>query len=123
MSRLTLLIGGAVFLVALTAHFGYHAWRETQVASQWMVIEGLDRPSALARYVERQDFFIGYAYALAAAFTAFAVTLSVQQRRREVGGVGITTVSVVLSGAYIVRRSRRECCAPVSETHPVPRKP
>jgi hypothetical protein len=164
MRRSTFLICLFAFAVVFAAHFGYHAWQEARVASQWVVVDSVERSSAWARYVERQDFYLGYSYALAAAFTVFAVLFGVHQRRREVGGIlggvtligglyaagcfligccgspmlvvylslfgasflgvikpivaGITTLSIALSGLYIIRRSRRACCSPaVDDEH------
>jgi hypothetical protein len=98
MRRSTFLIYLFVFAVVFAAHFGYHAWQEARVASQWVALDSVERPSAWARYAERQDFYLGYSYALAAAFTVFAVLFSLQQRRREVGGIlgGVT----LLGGLY-----------------------
>ena len=158
MRRSTFLICLSVFTAVFAAHFGFHAWQEARVASQWVVLDTVERPSAWSRYVERQDFYLGYSYALAAAFTIFAVLFSLQERRREVGGIlggvtligglyaagcfligccgspmlvvylslfgssflgaikpivaGITTLSIALSGLYMIRRSRRACCSP-----------
>jgi hypothetical protein len=149
-----------VFAAVFAAHVGYHAWREADVAAKWVSLDGIERPSTWARYTERQDYFLGYSYALAGAFTAFALMLTIQQRRREVGGVlggltlmgglyaagcfligccgspmlavylslfgasflgavkpivaSITTLSVALSGLYLVRRARRPCCPEVA---------
>lgn len=164
MTRKTVLICGLVFAAVFAGHFGYLAWREARVAAQWVAVEGAARPSALARYIERMDFYLSYSYALAAAFTVFAAMLAFQQRRREVGGIlggvtlmgglyaagcfligccgspmlavyasvfgasllgamkpivaGVTTLSVVLSGVYLIRRSRRPCCEPVPSAVP-----
>lgn len=164
MTRTTVLVSSLVFAAVFASHFGYHAWREADVAAKWMSIDGIERASAWARYAERQDCFLGYSYALAGALTAFALMLTIRQRSREVGGVlggltlmgglyaagcfligccgspmlavylsvfgasflgvvkpivaGITTLSVVLSGWYLVRRSRRACCPPAAS--PVP---
>jgi hypothetical protein len=144
------------FVAVFSAHLGYHAWREHRVAAQWVSVEAPQRPSPWARYFERQDYYLGYSYALAAAFTAFAILKTVQQRRREARGIlsgltlmgalyvggcyligccgspllgvylslfgasflgalkpivaGVTTVSVLASGVYTARRSRRPCC-------------
>jgi hypothetical protein len=160
MKRSTFLICLSVFAAVFAAHFGFHAWQEAQVASQWVVLDTVERPSAWSRYVERQDFYLGYSYALAAAFTIFAVLSGLQERRRKVGGIlggvtligglyaagcfligccgspmlvvylslfgsaflgaikpiiaGITTLSIALSGLYMIRRSRRACCYPAS---------
>ena len=105
MRRSTFLICLFVFAVVFTAHFGYHAWQEARVASQWVALDTLERPSAWSRYVERQDFYLGYSYALAAAFTVFAVLFSVQQRRREVRGIlgGVTLIGgLYAAGCFLI---------------------
>jgi hypothetical protein len=105
MRRSTLFICILVFAVVFAAHFGYHAWQEARIASQWVTLESVERPSALARYVERQDFYLGYSYALAAAFTVFAVLLGVQQRRRQVGGIlgGVTLIGgLYAAGCFLI---------------------
>jgi hypothetical protein len=167
MRRSTLLVCLAVFAAVFAVHFGYHAWQEARVASQWVALESVGRPSAWDRYVERKDFYLGYSYALAAAFTAFAVLFTIEQRRRQVGSVlgglglmgglyiagcfligccgspmlvvylsvfgtsilgllkpivaAVTTLSVLLSGIYVVRRSRRLCCPIPADNKPDPK--
>ena len=170
MRRSTVILCLATFAAVFGAHVGYHAWREHQVASRWVAVEAAARPTAWARYAERQDYYLGYSYGLAAAFTALALLRSIQDRRRQMPGVlggltltgtlyaagcyligccgspmlavylslfgtsilgllkpivaGATTLSVVLGGFYIVRRSKRLCCTPVdgcsSTTESVP---
>lgn len=145
-----------VFVGIFAAHVGYKAWEEKRVAARWVAVEVASRPSAWTRYVERQDYCLGYSYALAAGFTTFALLRSIQRRRRArrgvLGGVtlmgtlyaagcfligccgspmagvylslfgslslvkpataGLTTIAVVASCAVLLRRSRRESCAP-----------
>lgn len=100
MTRTTFLVCVLVFAVVFAAHVGYHAWREAAVDSRWVALHGVERPSVLVRYAERQDYYLGYSYALAGSFTAFALMLTVQQRRRQMGGViGGLTIMGVLYGA------------------------
>lgn len=108
MTRTTLLVCVLVFSSVFAGHFGYHAWREASVAAKWMSFDGIERPSAWARYAERQDWFLGYSYALAGAFTAFALMLSIRQRRREAGGVlgGLT----LMGGLYAAGCFLIGCC-------------
>jgi len=162
-TRTTLVVCLFVFVGVFVSHVGYHAWREAHVAAKWVALEGIERPGAWSRYAERQEYFLGYSYALAASFTAFAVMVAIQQRRREVDGIlggvtlmgglyaagcflvgccgspmlavylslfgasflgavkpivaGITTLSVVLSTVFLVRRSRMACCTPALQAH------
>lgn len=165
MRRSTVLAPVVAFAAAFAAHVGYHAWRETQVAAKWVSLDLPERTSIWTHYVERQDYFMGYSYALAAAFTAMAVTRTVRQRRQAgsiLGGVGlmggvyaagcfligccgspmlavylslfgssvlgmlkpivaaITTLSVVLSSLYLIRRSKRHCCGAQAEDSYLP---
>ena len=108
MKRSTLFICFFVFAAVFAAHFGYYAWQKAHVASQWVVVESLERHSAWGGYVERQDFYLGYSYALAAAFTVFAVLFGIQQRRRQVGGIlgGVT----LIGGLYAAGCFLLGCC-------------
>lgn len=108
MKRSTLVICLLVFVAVFAAHFAYHAWQDARVASQWVALSDVPHPSAWSRYVERQDFYLGYSYALAAAFTVFAALFGMQCRRREVGGVlgGIT----LMGGLYAAGCFLIGCC-------------
>jgi hypothetical protein len=163
MKPATLMVCLLVFASIFGLHVGWKARQEGRVAAQWVAVPSSARPSAWARYVERQDYWLGYSYALAAAFTAFALARTLEQRRREARGVlggvtligavygagcyfigccgspmlgvylslfgtsllgalkpivaGVTTLSVVLSGFYIVWRSQRACCPPAKACH------
>jgi hypothetical protein len=151
-----------VFVAVFGLHFGFITWQQAQVAAQWVRVAGTREASAWARYVEHGDYWIGYSYALAAAFTAIALALTIRQRRQAaaglVGGVTllgvlygagcfligccgspmlvvylslfgpsvlgllkplvaiITTLSVVVSTALIIRRARAHACAGCAPT-------
>jgi hypothetical protein len=153
-----------VFASSFGLHFGWKARQDRRVAAQWVAVPSVARASAWDRYVERQDYWLGYSYALAAAFTVFALARTLEQRRREARGVlggvtlmgalygagcyligccgspmlavylslfgtsilgilkpivaGVTTLSVIVSSAYLVRRSRRACCPSPAARHP-----
>lgn len=93
-----------VFAAAFALHFGYHAFEETHVANQWVQVPA--PPTSLwSRYVERGDYWLGYSYALAAAFTAFALVLTIDRRRRAASGVvgGITLLGVLYgAGCFLI---------------------
>lgn len=175
MKRSAVVLCLVTFAAVFAAHAGHRAWREHRVASRWVAVEAAARPGAWSRYVERQDYYIGFSYGLAAAFTVFALLQSMQGRRRQMQGVlggltlsgtlyaagcyligccgspmlavylslfgtsilgllkpivaGATTLSVVLGGFYIVRRSQRPCsphvegCSPARESVAVTKVP
>ena len=105
MTRNALAVCLVVFAAVFAAHFGWHAWREAVVAAQWMPVDGIERPSAWSRYAERQDYYLGYSYALAGAFTAFAWMLAARQRRRETAGVlgGLTLMGGLwAAGCFLI---------------------
>jgi hypothetical protein len=104
-TRTALAVCLVVFAAVFAAHFGWHAWREAEAAAKWMPVDGIERSSAWARYAERQDYYLGYSYALAGAFTVFAWLLAVRQPRREAGGVvgGLTLMGGLwAAGCFLI---------------------
>ncbi len=154
--RRALLVGALVLVAVFCAHAAFLVSRDRQAAAQWVTLASRAHSSVFRQYLERKDYYAGYSYGLAAGFTAFALTLSLQRRRRALGGVAggftlmgvlygagcfligccgspmlgiylsvfgakvlgflkplmalITTVSVLVSGIIVVRRSRAAAC-------------
>ena len=95
----------AVFAAVFAAHFGWQTWQDARIASHWIAVGAGVRPGAWERYIERGDAWLGYAYALAVAFTAFALVLIVRQRRRDAGGLvgGLTLLGTLYAaGCFLV---------------------
>lgn len=100
MSRSAIAAAVIVFVAVFGLHFGVVSWQHSRVAAQWVRISSAPDPSAWARYLERGDFWFGHSYALATTFTAFALALTIRQRRRAASGVvGGMTLMGVLYGA------------------------
>ena len=105
MNRAALGIALLVSIAVFGAHIGYHVWQEQHAAARWVQAEPRPSPSAWTHYIEHKDYFLGYSYALAAGFTAFALVLTLQQRRRQIGGVigGVTLMGVLYgAGCFLI---------------------
>ncbi len=104
MSRSILAGAAVVFVLVFGLHFGLILREQTHVAAQWVSLEGQSAP-AWAQYFERGDYWFGYSYALAAAFTTLAIGLTIRQRRRAAQGVlgGITLLGVLYgAGCFLI---------------------
>ncbi len=100
MNRRAAAVGLLVLVAAFSGHAAFLLWRDHHVAGEWVTLAGRAPVSAWRQYLERHDYYVGYSYALAAGFTAFALTLSLQRRRRALGGVaGGFTLMGLLYGA------------------------
>ncbi len=99
MSRRALAVALVIFAVVFCAHIGFHLWRDQQAAVHWVSVPGRVPVPGWRQYLDRQDYWVGYSYALAAAFTAYALTLTLG-RRRAMGSVagGVTMLGVLYAG-------------------------
>lgn len=105
MSRSIVGLTALVFALVFGLHFGLSTWQQEHVAAQWVKIGNGHAEPAWKQYFERGDHWFGYSYALAAAFTAFAVGLMVRQRRRAARGVlgGVTLLGVLYgAGCFLI---------------------
>ena len=83
-----------VFVGVFILHASYSLWKDIQLSKRWIGMEN-DRPLSL--YIERQDYLLGFSYALAAAFTIYAFLKFLQNRKKGVVGmVGGVTLTGVL---------------------------
>lgn len=77
-----------LFLVVFVSHAGYHVSRAAAPATGW---EG---------YLQAQDFYIGFSYAVSAAFTTWALQAYLQARDIAVAvgaAGGVTVIGVLLA--------------------------
>ncbi len=89
---------GLVFLF----HAIYSMWKASQILEQCVQLEGI---SSLSLYLERQDFFLGFSYALAGAFTIYALLKFLYNRRSGVAGIvgGITLTGILyIAGCFLL---------------------
>jgi hypothetical protein len=96
MRRKILYTLSAFFMIVLF-HMIYSIWRASQIFYQWVQIENT---SSLSLYFKRQDFFLSFSYALAGAFTIYALLKFFDTRRGSVAGVvgGITLTGILYIG-------------------------
>lgn len=85
------------FILIFLFHAIYSIWKVLQISQQWVQIENI---SLLLLYFKRQDFFLGFSYALAGAFTIYALLKFLQNRRSGVAGVvsGVTLTGILYVG-------------------------
>ena len=105
MNRSGLAVMAVVFAAVFGLHFGLVSWQQAQVAAQWVRVSSAPGISAWERYVERGDYWFGYSYALAAAFTVFAFAMTIRQSRRAASGVvgGVTFLGVLYgAGCFLI---------------------
>lgn len=105
MNRSDLGLAALVFVATLGLHFGVLSWQHAQVAAHWLRISDAHDDSAWARYVGQGEYWFGYSYALAAAFTVFALAQTVRQRRRAAQGIvgGVTMLGVLYgAGCFLI---------------------
>ena len=93
------------FILIFLFHAIYSIWKASHILEQWVQIEKI---SSLLLYCKRQDFFLGFSYALAGAFTIYAFLKFFQNRKSGVAGiVGGLTITGVL---YVGGCSLLGCC-------------
>ncbi len=87
----------SAFIAVFLFHAIYSLWRASQISQQWVQIENV---SLLSLYFKGQYFFLGFSYALAGAFTIYALLTFLQHRRSGIAGVvgGVTLTGIVFIG-------------------------
>jgi hypothetical protein len=101
MKRRLLLMAGAGVLI-LAFHAGYSVSHAQRIAAKWAPS---DQPPALSLYITSGDIFLGLSYALAGAFTAYALTRTLDGRKAGVAGaVGGFTLTGLLyfGGCFLI---------------------
>lgn len=85
------------FILVFLFHAIYSIWKISKISQKWVQFESV---SLTLLYFKRLDFFLGYSYALAGAFTIYALIRFIQNRRNGVIGVvgGITLTGILYIG-------------------------
>lgn len=91
----------AGFFFVLSLNIAYSAWSFYRVSKNWVQIED---ESWLSVYIASQDYFLSLSYALAGAFTVYAVMRYKENRKAGIAGVagGITLAGVLYFGACFI---------------------
>jgi hypothetical protein len=101
---LTRLILAGVFVSTFVAHALYVGACSASVTSGWAdfgISAHADGPLGLAAYWRGQDYFIGFSYALAAAFVTWALSLSVLFRQGRIVTAGVAAGGITFLGALM----------------------
>lgn len=85
------------FISIFLVHTFYSIWKASRISQQWVQFENM---SLLSLYIKRQDFFIGFSYALAGAFTIYAFLKLLQNLKSGIGGIvgGMTLTGILYIG-------------------------
>jgi len=88
---------GLVFLL----HMVFSIWKASHILEQCIRIE---KTSLLSLYFRQQDFFLGFSYALAGAFTIYALLKFLRNRSSGIAGVagGVTLTGLLyVAGCFL----------------------
>ena len=102
---LTRLIPAGVFVAIFVAHALYVGACAASAPSGWTdfgIGAHVVGPLGLGAYWRGQDYFIGFSYALAAAFAAWALSRRVLSRQGRIVTAGAAAGGVTLLGALMV---------------------
>ena len=85
------------FITVVILHAVYSIWKGIRVSRKWVQMEDIDW---LRLYLERQDYFLSLSYALAGAFTVYALFRFLERRRNGAAGVigGLTLTGILYIG-------------------------
>lgn len=85
------------FILVFLFHAIYSIWKASQISQQWVQLENISMPSL---YFGQQNFFLGFSYALAGAFTTYALLKCFQNRKSGIAGVvgGVTLTGILYIG-------------------------
>jgi len=100
--RNRLLYPFVAFVTVFVFHLIYSVWEVTEISKQWVQIKEI---TPLAQYLQNQQYFLSFSYALASAFTTYALVSFLQNRKRGVVGVvGSATVTGFLyfAGCFLL---------------------
>lgn len=90
------------FLLIFLFHAFYSIWKASRTLRQWIQFEKI---SLVSLYFTQQDFFLGFSYALAGAFSIYALQKFLQNRKIGVGGIvgGFTLTGVLyVAGCFLL---------------------
>lgn len=90
------------FIIVFLSHIICSIWEFLHISKKWIQIENF---SFLLLYLNQQNYFLSYSYALAGAFTVFTFQTFLQRRRNSVAGVitGVTlTGFIYAAGCFLL---------------------
>ena len=87
----------AAFIAVFILHATYSIFNSIQISKQWIQVENT---TWLSLYLDRQDYFLGFSYSLAGAFTIYALLKFFESWKSGVAGVvgGVTLTGILYFG-------------------------
>lgn len=88
---------GMGFIVILISHLTWYSWKAARVSAAWVQVS---QKNVIVDYWSQGEYFLGLAYALAMAFTLFAIMKFREAKMRSVTGIagGLTLAGVLYMG-------------------------
>lgn len=85
------------FVLVFTVHAFYSINKIERISEQWTSVEGI---SPIVSYLQQQEYFLGLSYAMAGAFTVYALFKFLSNRKKGATGIlgGITLTGVLYFG-------------------------
>lgn len=90
------------FMAISLLHLLYYIWKLSQISQQWVQTEPI---SPISLYFSRQDFLLGFSYALAGGFTIYAILSFLHNRAQGLTGLagGLTLTGLLyISGCFLL---------------------
>jgi len=86
------------FILVFSMHAAYVSYTLTHQETKWITVE---ETNWVTTYLQEQEYFIGLSYALAAAFTVYALLTYAENRKKGLVGLfsGITLTGLIYFGA------------------------
>ena len=85
------------FILVFLLHVIYSIGKAAQVSQRWVQVENI---SGRSLYFNRQEFLLGFSYALAGAFAVYALLKFIENRKSGAAGLvgGVTLTGILYVG-------------------------
>lgn len=85
------------FVMIFLFHIIYIIWKFSHVSNKWIQVENV---SFWSLYLNQQNYFLSYSYALAAAYTIYMLLIFFQNGKKKVNSIitGVTLLGFIYAG-------------------------
>ncbi|PIV57237.1 hypothetical protein COY52_11040 [Candidatus Desantisbacteria bacterium CG_4_10_14_0_8_um_filter_48_22] len=104
-----IIISIVVFLGIFIAHFLLRDYQFTVLVKKEGCVEKIGKGFTIEEYIKNKDYFLGYSYGLAGAFTVFSFLLLIKQRKKHAVG-GVAGGTALLGIIYYISCFVLGCC-------------
>lgn len=105
--RKKLLYPGIAFTGVLLIHAVYSIWQTAEISHRWVQIK---EATPLVQYLQSQEYFLSFSYALASAFTIYALVSFLQNRKSGSGLLGVVGGATITGFLYFAGCFLLGCC-------------